>query len=105
VSGAVDTGAALIGYTPPDGVEIFHLSRDLTEVAKSLQRIGLAAYDMSNYRRGFEHSRLFDVGYLEWLWGIVTGLPFDRARAEMLIEMNVQRDMDKLRRRLWVGAQ
>ena len=105
VSGAVDTGAAFVGYLPPEGTRIFHLSRDIWEVQKSLMRIGLPTIDLSCYLTGFEYGRLFDVGYLENLWGEVTGLPFNKERAEMLIEMNVQRDVEKLRKRLCLGQQ
>lgn len=97
VSGAIDTGAAFIGYVPPEGVEIFHLARDKQEVADSLKRIGLKSYDLSAYRSGFRYRDLFDINYLEVLWGLVTKLPFDRNRTEALIEMNVQRSISALR--------
>lgn len=100
VSGAIDTGAALIGYKPPEGVEIFHLARDRDEVVSSLQKIGLKPYDLSAYKSGFRYRDLFDINYLEVLWGLVTHLPFDRNRAEMLIEMNVQRSITALLHRI-----
>lgn len=100
VSGAVDTGAAFIKYAPPEGTNIFHLARNHAEVKESLKNIGLNSYDLSAYKSGFRYSDLFDIDYLEVLWGIVTGLPFDRNRAEMLIEMNVQRDVGLLTQRL-----
>lgn len=103
VSGAVDTGASFVGYMPPDGTSTFHLWRDPSEVAASMRAIGLPPYCLDGYRMGFEHKRLFDIGYLEDLWGRVTGLPFCRERTEQLIEMNVQRDIGKLRKRLCRG--
>jgi len=107
VSGAIDTGAAFIGYLPPEGVATYHLHRDPLEIRLSLKRAGLATYPLDDYKRGFEYGRLFDVNYLEDLWGRVTGLPFDRERAEMLVEMNVQRDIaslkETLRKRTWHG--
>ena len=107
VSGAVDTGASFVHYVPPEGVEVFHLWRDLAEVNWSLRRMGLPTYDMGDYKRGFDYQRLFDVGYLEEVWGKVTELPFDRPRAKMLIEMNVQRDLgllsEKMRTRTCLG--
>lgn len=100
VSGAIDTGAAFIGYAPPEGVDIFYLARDHIEVKASLVKAGLSAYDLSAYKSGFRYRDLFDINYLEVLWGIVTGLPFDRDRAEMLIEMNVQRSIPAIKNRL-----
>jgi hypothetical protein len=100
VSGAIDTGAAFLGYKPPEDVELFHLDRDKYEIRKSLERIGLKAYDLSAYASGFRYRDLFDVNYLENLWGLVTRLPFDRDRAEMLIEMNVQRNIGLLQYRI-----
>lgn len=104
VSGAIDTGAALIGYVPPDGTEVFHLARDKGQVKASLERIGLKAYDLSAYKSGFKFNDLFDLDYLEVLWGLVTHLPFDRDRAEMLIEMNVQRSIGMLTQRVLRSA-
>ena len=97
VSGAIDTGASFINYFPPEGVRVFSLHRDLGEVRKSLSRIGLPDYDFSNYRfNGFCYERIGDIDYLEHVWDEITGLPFDRARAEALIEMNIQREIRTL---------
>lgn len=100
VSGAIDTGAAYIGYKPPEGVEIFHLARDKQEVAASLKKMGLPSYDLTAYKSQFRYRDLFDVDYLEVLWGVVTHLPFDRNRTEALIEMNVQRSVSAIRSHL-----
>ena len=106
VSGAVDTGAAFIGYEPPDGTLIFHLSRNVTDVAKSLRAIGLEPYDFANYwTGGFQYERLFDIGYLRELWIEVTRFPFDRERTLALMRMNVQTDLNQLRTLLWRGLQ
>ena len=97
VSGAVDTGASFIKYLPPEDVHVFSLYRDLDDVRESLRRISLPDYDFSNYKSsGFRYERINDIGYLEHMWDEITGLPFDRARAEALIEMNVQRDIRTL---------
>ena len=101
VSGAIDTGASFLGYLPPPGTLVFHLWRDPAEVADSLRKIGLPSYDLSAYMRGFEYAKLFDVDYLEKLWNLVTALPFNRERAELLIEMNIQRDVELLMRRVY----
>lgn len=100
VSGAIDTGAAFIKYVPPEGVDIFHLARDKQEVAESLKRMGLPSYDLTAYKSQFRYLDLFDVDYLEVLWGVVTKLPFDRNRTEALIEMNVQRSVSAIRTHL-----
>jgi hypothetical protein len=93
VSGAIDTGAALVGYLPPANTEVYHLWRNPLDVGISLRRMGLQAYNMCAYKRGFEYNKLFNKFYIRDLWDRVTGLPYDEARAEMLIEMNVQRDL------------
>jgi hypothetical protein len=100
VSGAIDTGAAYVGYKPPEGVDIFHLSRDRLEIEESLKRIGLPSYNLAAYKSQFRYRDLFDVDYLEVLWGVVTKLPFDRNRTEALIEMNVQRSISAIRSHL-----
>ncbi len=105
VSGAIDTGAAFIKYVPPEGVEVFHLTRPYWEVTESLKKIGLPSYDLSAYKSGFQFRDLFDIDYLEILWGLVTKLPFDRLRTEALLEMNVQRNIGLLRqtaRKAWL---
>ena len=100
VSGAVDTGASFIGYEPPEGVRVFHLWREPDEIRLSLARMGLPSYDLSSYKRGFEYKRLFDVSYLEALWDEVVGLPFDRGRAQMLIDLRVTVDFPRLMQRI-----
>ena len=100
VSGAIDTGAAFVGFVPPDDCAVYHLYRDEVAVKRSLKSLGLPVYDLSRYSQGFEYDRLFDVDYLEELWTDITSLPFDRARAEMLVEMNVQRSLPGIARRL-----
>lgn len=102
VSGAIDTGAQIVGYSPPDDVEVFYLGRCEREIQKSLVKANLPIYNLRNYRSkdlDFEYSKLFDLAYLEILWITVTKLPFNSDRAEMLIEMNIQRNMDSLRDR------
>ncbi len=100
VSGAIDTGAAFLKYIPPEEVEIFHLFREKDDVYASLKKIGLPSYDLSAYRSGFKYRDLFDIDYLEVVWGLVTKLPFDRLRTEALLEMNVQRSISQLTHRL-----
>lgn len=93
VSGAIDTGAATIGYKPPEGTRIFYLKRRYEDARESLQKTGWPVWDFPKFGEGFEFERLHDIAYLQDVWDQVTGLPFDKPRAEMLIEMNIQRDM------------
>lgn len=48
----------------------------------------------------FRYDSLFNLDYLELVWNTITNSPFPHARAELLIEMNIQRDFDKLVRRV-----
>lgn len=104
VSGAICTAAALAGFKPPEGVRTYSLSRDPDAVNRSLVNSGLPAMDLSMYPTGgFVYERLFDIDYLESIWAEVVGLSFNKRRAEMLIEMNVQRDLSKLFNKLREG--
>lgn len=45
----------------------------------------------------YEH--LNELWYLEWIWDTIVQTPFDRERAEYLIEMNIQRTFAAVARR------
>lgn len=94
---AVDTAA----YLFKDKIKAdkcFALVRDICESNKSLARLGLPqiAQQQVDGIHTFHYEKLFDVDYLETLWGMVRGTPFDRKRAKMLIELNVQHRLDML---------
>jgi hypothetical protein len=100
VVGGVDTGGALVldeirSRLP--GVRLYALVRDPLEVRTSLEALGLPSFDYPALDLPtFEYARLFDVGYLAWVWEELCGPGFDAVRAEMLIEMNIQRDLKRL---------
>lgn len=70
------------------------------EVLKSLGELGLPnGEDMWKPQLDLptiEYDKLFDVDYLEGIWGIIIGDGFDRQRAEMLIDLRVEHDLAKL---------
>lgn len=100
-SGAVDT----LAFTRPElrqKYRGFALKRDVSQIERSSRECGV------NYKAPYkqfelattglpviEHSMLSDVAYLEKVWGMVVGTPFDRQRAAQLIGMNIQRDLGK----------
>jgi hypothetical protein len=100
VVGGVDTGGALvldeIRRRLP-GVRLYALVRDPEEVRASLEALGLPWFDYPTLDLPtFEYARLFDVGYLSEVWEELCGPGFDPVRAEMLIELNIQRDVKRL---------
>jgi hypothetical protein len=100
VVGGVDTGGALfldeIKERLP-GVRLYSLVRDPKEVRKSLKALDLPDIEFPILDLPtFEYARLFDVGYLAGVWEELCGPGFDPVRAEMLIEMNIQRDLKRL---------
>jgi hypothetical protein len=46
-----------------------------------------------------EYEKLFDLGYLHDVWSAITGLPFDKERAKLAMEMNIQVDIKALLKR------
>lgn len=94
---AVDTSA----YLFRDRVKAdkyFALVRDVSESNKSLARLGLPEIAEKQVEGVpvFHYEKLFDVEYLADLWEEVRGTAFDKRRAKMLIEMNVQHRLDML---------
>jgi hypothetical protein len=110
VVGAIDTGA----YRTPGVIQsmlpsaqYFMLYRDPDEIQRSSDKFGVK-FDA---RKEYEHldaiplswhtiyaDLLGDIEYLESLWYLVTvqrGLEFDRERAELLIEMHIERDVHR----------
>jgi hypothetical protein len=101
--GAIDTCAYQAGsniFAIEPSVQTFVLIRNKSNIGDSLRRRGWF-FNFATENDKFEtvtrglpaifYDRLFDVDYLEELWGKVVGTPFDRERALYLTEMNVQR--------------
>lgn len=104
--GCVDTGAAHFLDRLPSGLRLYSLTRNAQDARDSLERLGLPVIESPAVDApAFHYERLFDIGYLREIWAEIVGSPFDELRAAMLLEMNVQRDMDSLRKRVttWLG--
>jgi hypothetical protein len=108
VVGAVDTAAyryiSRMREVMPEA-RFFELVREPLEIYTSLERVGL-----HGFTAGVEHYKLHDaahavnagyipypklrdIGYLEELWGMLIGTSFDRERAQLFLEMRVERDI------------
>lgn len=93
---AVDTGAYL--FPQLKAGEYFTLVRRVDDCNRSLVKLGLPPIAEYQGLRGrvFYYERLFDVGYLADLWAEVRGPGFDKERAEVLIDLNVQHRLDRV---------
>jgi hypothetical protein len=101
-SGAIDT----LAYTHPERYKkyrLFVLARAADQIEESSRRCGV------NYRAPIvefnrvtyglpqiEHCRLSDIDYLQQVWSMIVGTPFDRDRTEQLAGMNITRDLSKI---------
>jgi hypothetical protein len=47
-----------------------------------------------------QYKNLWDIDYLATVWDTIVGTPFDRERAEYLVEMNIQRVFASVIRRV-----
>ena len=81
----------------------YALVRNPQAVTYSLVSQGLPAlHDWRRFRERteglmtFRYERLFDIGYLREVWAEIVGSPFPYERAQELIEMNVQHDIQTL---------
>lgn len=106
VNGAVDTGAfrnPAEVYRAFPSARYFSLYRDPLEINASAQKLG-SSFDATTKtlpeHQRIEAARLSDLDYLEQLWARIHGTPFDRDRAALLTEMNIQRDIVKFSKRL-----
>lgn len=104
ITGFCDTHA----YTFPVVADLeFVLLRDIEQIRNSLSLANLPFIDdVDSFRRRtlnaypIEYSKLFNVDYLRDIWYNISTSPFNAKRAEMLIEMNVQRDFGALLQRV-----
>jgi hypothetical protein len=92
----VDTGAYLFPSLKAD--RCFSLVRNVVDCNRSLVKLGLPPIAEYQGIAGltFFYERLFDVGYLAELWQEVRGPGFDKERAEVLIDLNVQHRLDRV---------
>jgi hypothetical protein len=102
---AVDTGAYLF-QRRITAEKSYALIRRLGDCNRSLAMLGLP--QIAEYQRlvvpTFYYERLFDVGYLAELWSIVRGPGFDKERAEVLIDVNIQHRLDRILEAPWLGS-
>lgn len=105
ITGAIDTSAYRSDYRAP---RMFALTRNYDDIQDSLRRLtpfhSTEDFDLFESRtKGlitFHYENLFTIEYLAVLWKLIVGTPFPRHRAELLVEMNIQRDLDALVRRV-----
>lgn len=111
VVGAIDTSAYLDPPTFPFEVKTYVLWRNWTDIEQSSLRMGFEV-DVQTQQRiltqniritssnTIRYKDLHNLDYLEVLWKEIVGTEFDRERAEYLIEMQVERDVDAIVKRL-----
>jgi hypothetical protein len=103
IVGAVDTLAHRLGKV--NGFREYALVRDIAEIKRSADRLcygidAMGALDQFTQATSgmpvIYYDRLHDIGYLADLWQEFIGTPFDKERAELLAQMNIQRDVRRL---------
>lgn len=101
VVGAVDTGANLFRnevYAAFPTARYYVLVRNADAINASAKRLGYA-YDAKTQALPdhpvIVYERLNDLEYLRELWQEIIGAGFDEIRTKQLMEMNIQRDVDK----------
>lgn len=108
VVGAIDTSAHQRNLGLQPDVNYFVLWRDKSAIQSSMRLRGWVMdldSEISKLTRAtvncipLYYNYLNEVNYLENIWGSIVGLPFDRERAEYLIEMNVQRKFASVKAR------
>jgi len=105
ITGAIDTSAYRTCVRAP---RMFALTRNYDDIQDSLHRLtpfhSTEDFDLFESQTKdlitFHYENLFTVEYLSVIWKLIVGTPFPRHRAELLVEMNVQRDLDALVRRV-----
>jgi hypothetical protein len=105
ITGAIDTSAYRTYVEAP---RMFALTRKYDDVEASLRRLSphhsIEDFDLFESKTKnlitFHYENLFTIEYLAVIWKLIVGTPFNRHRAELLVEMNIQRDLDALVRRV-----
>jgi hypothetical protein len=103
IVGAVDT----LAYTRPEirnAYRSFVLERDISDIEKSSHKCGVQykapVKEFDAATSGLEsinYHKLDQINYLERIWHRVVQTEFDRPRALQLIEMNIQRDLQRFK--------
>lgn len=110
IVGAIDTSAYMDPPKFPSDVAIYTLWREWNEIEQSSLRLGFDV-DVKEEQKLLVHNirplpsntiRYKDLGnlnYLEVLWKEIVGTPFDRERAEYLVEMQIERSLSAVLKR------
>lgn len=109
ITGAIDTAAYRTDIRAP---RMYALTRSYHRINDSLEKLSPlhSTEDFSLFEQRthglitFHYENLFNLDYLSVIWKLIVGTPFNRARAELLIELNIQRDLDALVRRVGRSA-
>lgn len=113
VVGAIDTSAyqkAAVVLPNLQGLDLYVLIRDYREIEKSAYTMGLIPEDPVREWVKFNnatkrlvpiwYSQFRDIEYLRLLWQQLIGTPFDEERARLVQEMQIQRSLEMLIRRI-----
>jgi hypothetical protein len=111
VVGAIDTSAYLEPLVLPSEMRTYILWRDWNEIEASSLRIGFSVDAQTQqmvFRQNLKitsentirYKDLSNLDYLEVLWTEIVGTPFDALRAEYLLEMQVERSVSSIVKRL-----
>jgi hypothetical protein len=102
-SGGVDT----LAYTRPELVgryRSFVLKRNYADIEASSRRLGVGYQapkaEFERVTKGLpeiDYHKLRDLSYLQEVWDKIVSTAFDRDRARLLVDMNIQRDLEKFR--------
>jgi hypothetical protein len=111
VVGAIDTSAYVNPLSLPPEVQTFILWRDWQDVEQSSLRMGFEV-DVKTEQKvlsknvvvtpsnTIRYKDLGNLNYLETLWKEIVGTEFDCERAEYLVEMQVERSVESIVKRL-----
>lgn len=104
VVGAIDTSAYTDPLSLPSEVSTYILWRDWEGIEQSSLRVGYDVDVRTEQRiltsnlsmtpgNTIRYKDLNNLNYLEILWKEIVGTPFDRERAEYLVEMKIERSI------------
>ncbi len=109
-AGAIDTSAYQLPVEVPRDFHKFVLVREPSQIQRSLKMKGWSMGNINSVQDQMleaagnaiqiEYSKLNDIKYLSWVWNQIVGTPFDSERAEYLLEMNIQRSVSAVIKRV-----
>lgn len=103
IVGAIDTLAYTQAVVLRQQYRCFVLKRDIAEIESSSARCGVTyRAPQETFARAtagltvIDYRYFRDIKYLAHIWWSVVGDDFDAARAQQLMEMNIQRDLPRI---------